>query len=250
MIAKQATYQGDYQIAGVDDHYFMSTALQPGPSTISFKDLTIPAPAGSSTPPRELMAFTLEPTRLEPPIRFYIGPKAFDVLYAIDPNLTNAIDFGFFRIIVAPLLRTLNSINGVIGNYGWSIVLLTVIINLILFPLRHKQVVSMRKMQAIQPEVKIIQDRYAKLKATDPAKQKMNQELMQLYQERGCEPCRGVHSDAAPVPRAPGLLRAADYGHRAAWCAVRRMDSRFVEAGSATTSRRSSWSSARSCSSG
>jgi len=199
-VAKQATYQGDYQIAGVDDHYFMSTALQLGPSTISFKDLTIPAPAGSSTPPRELMAFTLEPARLEPPIRFYIGPKAFDVLYAIDPNLTYAIDFGFFRIIVAPLLRTLNSINGVIGNYGWSIVLLTAIINLILFPLRHKQVVSMRKMQAIQPEVKIIQDRYAKLKATDPAKQKMNQELMQLYQERGVNPAAGCIPMLLPFP--------------------------------------------------
>jgi YidC/Oxa1 family membrane protein insertase len=199
-VAKQATYQGEYHLAGVDDHYFMSTALLPGPSTISFKDLTIPAPAGSSTPPRELMAFTLEPSRLEPPIRFYIGPKAFDVLYAIDPNLTYAIDFGFFRIIVAPLLRTLNSINGVIGNYGWSIVLLTAIINLILFPLRHKQVVSMRKMQAIQPEVKIIQDRYAKLKATDPAKQKMNQELMQLYQERGVNPAAGCIPMLLPFP--------------------------------------------------
>lgn len=199
-VAKQATYQGDYFIAGIDDHYFMSTALQSGPSTISFKDLTIPPPAGSTTPARELMAFTLEPAQLQTPIRFYVGPKAFDVLYAIDPNLTNAVDFGFFRIIVAPLLRTLNSINGVIGNYGWSIVFLTVIINLILFPLRHKQVVSMRKLQAIQPEVKVIQDRYAKLKATDPAKQKMNQELMQLYQERGVNPAAGCIPMLLPFP--------------------------------------------------
>ena len=199
-VAKQTNYQGDFLFAGVDDHYFMSAALQSGPSTISFKDLTIPPPAGSTTPPRELMSYTLEPTKLEPPIRFYVGPKAFDTLYAIDPNLTNAVDFGFFRIIVAPLLRTLNSINGVIGNYGWSIVLLTVVINLILFPLRHKQVVSMRKMQAIQPEVKLIQDRYAKLKATDPAKQKMNQELMQLYQERGVNPAAGCIPMLLPFP--------------------------------------------------
>jgi YidC/Oxa1 family membrane protein insertase len=199
-VAKQADHQGDFHLAGVDDHYFMSTALQPGPSTISFKDLPIPPPAGSTATPREFMAYTLAPARLDPPIRFYVGPKAFDVLYAIDPNLTNAIDFGFFRIIVAPLLRTLNSINNVIGNYGWSIVLLTVVINLILFPLRHKQVVSMRKMQAIQPEVKVIQDRYAKLKATDPAKQKMNQELMQLYQDRGVNPAAGCVPMLLPFP--------------------------------------------------
>ena len=68
-----------------------------------------------------------------------------------------------------PLLRSLKWIHGYVGNYGWSIILLTVIINMIIFPLRHKSVVSMRKMQEIQPEVKAIQDRYAKLKATDPA---------------------------------------------------------------------------------
>ena len=60
-----------------------------------------------------------------------------------------------------------------------------------MFPLRHKSVVSMRKMQEIQPEVKAIQDRYAKLKTTDPAKQKMNTELMALYRERGVNPASG-----------------------------------------------------------
>jgi YidC/Oxa1 family membrane protein insertase len=60
-----------------------------------------------------------------------------------------------------------------------------------MFPLRHKSVVSMRKMQEIQPEVKAIQDRYAGLKMTDPAKQKMNTELMSLYRERGVNPASG-----------------------------------------------------------
>ena len=86
---------------------------------------------------------------------------------------------------------SLKWVNGYVGNYGWSIIILTVIINVIMFPLRHKSVVSMRKMQEIQPEVKAIQDRYAKLKATDPAKQKMNQELMALYRERGVNPASG-----------------------------------------------------------
>ena len=90
-----------------------------------------------------------------------------------------------------PLLRSLKWVNGFVGNYGWSIIILTIIINLMMFPLRHKSVVSMRKMQEIQPEVKAIQDRYSKLKATDPAKQKMNQELMALYRERGVNPASG-----------------------------------------------------------
>ena len=60
-----------------------------------------------------------------------------------------------------------------------------------MFPLRHKSVVSMRKMQEMQPEVKAIQDRYAKLKMSDPARQKMNVELMNLYRERGVNPASG-----------------------------------------------------------
>ena len=94
-------------------------------------------------------------------------------------------------MIVVPLLQSLKWVHGFVGNWGWSIVILTIIINLVTAPLRHKQVVSMRKMQEIQPEVKAIQDRYSKLKATDPAKQKMNQEMMALYREKKVNPAAG-----------------------------------------------------------
>ena len=60
-----------------------------------------------------------------------------------------------------------------------------------MFPLRHKSVVSMRKMQALQPQMKAIQDRYAGLKVTDPARQKMNTEIMNLYREKGVNPASG-----------------------------------------------------------
>jgi YidC/Oxa1 family membrane protein insertase len=96
-----------------------------------------------------------------------------------------------FGFLATPLLKTLKWINEYVGNFGWSIILLTVLINLVLFPLRHKSAVSMRKMQQIQPQVKAIQDRYAKLKMTDPAKSKMNQELMELYKAKGANPASG-----------------------------------------------------------
>jgi YidC/Oxa1 family membrane protein insertase len=96
-----------------------------------------------------------------------------------------------FSVLVVPLLRSLKWVNGYVGNYGWSIVILTIIINAIMFPLQHKSIISMRRMQEIQPQVKAIQDRYAKFKATDPEKQKMNQELMTLYKEKGVNPAGG-----------------------------------------------------------
>ena len=96
--------------------------------------------------------------------------------------------FGFLAV---PLLGALQWIYGFVGNYGWSIILLTILINIAIFPLRHKSVVSMRKMQAVQPQMKAIQDRYAGLKATDPARQKMNTEIMNLYREKGVNPASG-----------------------------------------------------------
>jgi len=188
-IAKQPAYDGDFKYAGVDDNYFMTAALYPGPSRLTFQPVHIPA-ADPKAPARELMSYTIEP-RGGDRQRFFVGPKDFDLLTAIDPDVARAINFGTFTIIVVPLLRSLKWVNAYVGNYGWSIIILTFIINVILFPLRHKSVVSMRKMQEIQPEVKAIQDRYKNLKATDPAKQKMNQELMTLYKERGVNPASG-----------------------------------------------------------
>ena len=132
-----------------------------------------------------------------------------------------------------PLLRSLKWVHGYVGNYGWSIIILTVIINAIMFPLRHKSVVSMRKMQEIQPEVKAIQDRYAKLKATDPAKQKMNQEMMALYRERGVNPASGCVPMLLTMPVLIAFYALLSDGDRAARRAVHRMDPRSLVARSA-----------------
>jgi YidC/Oxa1 family membrane protein insertase len=82
-------------------------------------------------------------------------------------------------------------VNTYVGNYGWSIIVLTFLINVAIFPLRHKSVMSMKKMQELKPEIDAIQARYGKLKATDPAKQKMNQEVMEVYKQRGVNPASG-----------------------------------------------------------
>jgi YidC/Oxa1 family membrane protein insertase len=190
-IAKQPSYDGEFLFAGVDDNYFMTVALPTGAITITYKAVAIPPPLPSKDAPRDLVSFSIEPKGAQQQVKFFAGPKDFDVLAALGPDVTRAINFGTFAVIVVPLLKSLKWVNSYVGNYGWSIIILTVIINIVIFPLRHKSVVSMRKMQEIQPEVKSIQDRYAKLKATDPAKQKMNQELMALYKDRGVNPASG-----------------------------------------------------------
>jgi YidC/Oxa1 family membrane protein insertase len=190
-LAKQSVFEGDFKFVGVDDNYFMVAALFTSPAKVSFHPVSIPPPPNTKETARDLVSFSIDPQRRDTPHQFFVGPKDFDVLASIDRDLTRAINFGTFAVIVVPLLTVLKWVNAFVGNYGWSIVILTVLINAVMFPLRHKSAVSMRKMQEIQPQVKAIQDRYAKLKATDPAKQKMNQELMALYKERGVNPASG-----------------------------------------------------------
>ncbi len=189
-VKDNAVQDGMIEFAGVDDHYFLTATITGGqPIHVEYRPLDVPVP-GSET-----VAHFIEWSARYPAAprntRWFFGPKDFDVLASVDRDLVRSIDFGLFAWLVVPLLRALKWVNVYVGNYGWSIIILTVLINVAMFPLRHKSVVSMRRMQEIQPEVKAIQDRYAKLKMSDPARQKMNAELMTMYRERGVNPASG-----------------------------------------------------------
>lgn len=194
-LRERSTYEGELEFVGVDNKYFLAAALPgAGPSRVDY------TPVSAVGLEDDLVAFdlTLEPGGGD--LLVFIGPKDFDVLRAVHPDLVRAINFGFLSVIVVPLHQTLKWIYGYVGNYGWSIILLTVLINVLIFPLRHKSVVSMRKMQELQPEMKAIQARYKDLKATDPAKQKMNQEVMDLYRKHGANPASGCLPMLATMP--------------------------------------------------
>jgi YidC/Oxa1 family membrane protein insertase len=187
-LAAQPAHEGQFRFAGIDDHYFIVAAIDPGQARLEYRTLTL---AGEGGTQRVLVAQTIRPAQTPQDLRFFVGPKQFDLLRSVDGEFVRAIDFGIFDWMVVPLLSALKWLYGYVGNYGWSIIALTILLNLALFYPRHKSVVAMRKMQAIQPEMKAIQDRYAGLKATDPAKQKMNTEIMNLYRERGVNPASG-----------------------------------------------------------
>ena len=181
-------YPGDFLFAGIDDHYFVVTAVKPGKSTVRYSAITVPVSADLQ---HKFVTLALRFDNPSAPVQFFAGPKEFEALRAVHPQLVYAINFGIFQWLVVPLLQALKWVYGFVGNYGWAIIILTVLINVLMFPLRHKSLVSMRKMQLIQPQIKAIQDRYAHLKMTDPARQKMNTEVMNLYREKGANPAAG-----------------------------------------------------------
>ncbi len=199
-LARLPVQEGDFSAAGVDDQYFIAMALPTRMVRVDYSRMVFTqeptgASPGAAAAPKyaDLVAFGVRQAKSMDDLAFFFGPKDFDVLQAARPDLqlVRVINFGMFDFLAVPLLRGLVWIHGYVGNYGWSIIILTFLINAVMFPLRHKSMVSMRKMQEIQPQVKAIQDRYKHLKATDPERQKMNSEMMSLYKERGVNPASG-----------------------------------------------------------
>lgn len=191
-LGKTPAYDGPFKFAGVGDHYFLLAAL-PGDKSVkvNYAPLELPVPwKDPENRKRNFIGYSVTSAGAAS-MPFYFGPKEFDTLKAVDVELVRTIDFGMFAFLVVPLLQALKWVNGFIGNFGWSIVVLTILINIVLFPLRHRSMVSMKKMQVLQPKIKVIQDRYAKYKVTDPERQKMNQEVMALYKDHGVNPASG-----------------------------------------------------------
>ena len=121
----------------------------------------------------------------------FLGPKDQEELAFADPFLGDIIDYGWFDVLVKPLLYCLKLTYAYVGNYGVAIIILTFLINLTLFPLRYKQIASMKKMSQLQPKIRSIQDRYKRMKRSDPRRQQMNSEMMGLYKEHGVNPLGG-----------------------------------------------------------
>jgi YidC/Oxa1 family membrane protein insertase len=189
--ATAGSQQGPFQYFGVNDHYFVAAVVEPpGSQRVDFAYVPLPE-AATPAAVRQLVSFSAAFDTPPASLRFFVGPKQFEALRQVNPEFTKVINFGMFAILAVPLLGALQWVNGFVGNYGWAIVILTILINVVMWPLRHKSVVSMRRMQELQPQLKAIQDRYSHLKMTDPARQKMNEEVMGLYKAKGVNPASG-----------------------------------------------------------
>lgn len=122
----------------------------------------------------------------------FVGPKDYLLLKNLGMDLEHAVDFGIYLApIVKGLFFSLRALHKYTNNYGWAIVLLTVLIKLIFTPFMQKSFASQKKMQAMQPEMKVIQDKYAKMKNDDPRKAQMNTEVMALHKRHGVNPLGG-----------------------------------------------------------
>jgi len=139
----------------------------------------------------------------------YIGPKQRDYIQAGDNgpkhHFDRAIDFGWFDIIARWLMVALIWLAKLTGNYGVAILILTVFIKILLFPLQHKSFKSMRQMQALQPEIAKLREQYK------DNKEKMNQEMMALYRRFNVNPAGGCLPMLVQLPIFIAFYRALGY---------------------------------------
>src|SRR5437016_4577719 len=193
-------WQGGKDFVGIEDRYFTAAFLPP----IVGRGDAVPVPMGAletrywkasrtvkvngqdTLEPVPQVAASTQPLAL----RVYVGPKDYDDLKKMNPPLHGLINFGWLEFIAEPLFHGLKWLHTYIPNWGWAIVVLTLVINMLLFPLRISSYKTTLKMQRVAPEIKAIQEKYKKYSMRDPRKAEMNKEVMAIYSREGINPDR------------------------------------------------------------
>ncbi len=223
---EEKSVTGSFPFAGIQDHFFTaaflpSDAAQPSlrlsalKSEIQLLNRDEPVPGVGVAVGAGIGAVNR--------LRLFVGPKDSHILPTVDARLGSLIDYGWFTIIAKPLYIGLRWIHdNIVANYGWAIILFTIVINLLMIPLKLSSLRSARKMQLVAPQLRAIQDKYKNLKMKDPKRQQMSQETMQLYQKHGVNPVGGCLPMLIQLPFLIGfynVLRSSIEMRHAAWIA-------------------------------
>ena len=213
-----SAWQGGKDWAGIEDRYFAVAFLAPAGAPRgsiearywkTWHSAKVTGSDGKQEDKAEPVSQVAVASSAEPSaMRIYVGPKDYDDLKKMNPPLQSLVNFGWLEIIADPLFHALKWLHGYIPNWGWAIVVLTLVVNMLLFPLRISGYKTTMKMQRVAPEIKAIQERYKKYKINDPRKAQMNQEVMAVYQREGVNPVSGCLQAFAQMPIWFGLNRA------------------------------------------
>ena len=206
---KPGAHPGPYRWIGIDNRYFLA-ALMPSPELFS--------PAQIEAPSKLIL--TAKPVNITPggsftwEIPFYLGAKGQTWLSRYGFGLERSIDFGFFSWIGRKMLETLERLHGLTGNWGWSILILTLSLQVLLFPLTWKSLRAAGAMKKLQPEVAKLQQKYA------DDSQKLSAATMELYKTKGANPLGGCLPMVLQMPIFIALFNALRNSwelHGAAW---------------------------------
>jgi len=170
--------------AGVESHYFAALFVPDGPGArASLRALAAAEQPDSEAKPLPVVGIAVGRGRV---VELYVGAKDYSALARVGHGLERVVPVGdWIGPIVVPLIELLRFVQARVGNWGWSIVVLTVLINLVMAPFRHYSIVNSLKMAKLGPEMRQIQERYRKVPLMDPRRQQMQEEVAALYSRHG-----------------------------------------------------------------
>jgi YidC/Oxa1 family membrane protein insertase len=185
------------QYVGIEDNYFLSVVRPEKSAGAILRAIDVPAVEKKEKRRELYAAVNAAPDGIVSGAAFF-GPKEAKVVdrYGFEKTL----QLGVFGIIARFFLAALLWLNKFTKNYGWAIIVLTLIIKLVLYPLQHKWLIGMKKMQKLQPKQEAIKARYKKARTDPEQKQKMNAEMMKLYQQEGINPAGGCLPFVLQIP--------------------------------------------------
>jgi YidC/Oxa1 family membrane protein insertase len=185
------TLSGNFSFAGLDDKYFAFVFLPKDNTSVKEEILKDDAPVEAKGKDEMQVGVAVGGDSVNR-LTAFVGPKDVDLLRVVDPKLQQLIDWGWFGVIAKPMFLVMHwLVDNLVHNYGWAIVLITVIINILVLPLRFTSLRSQRKMQRLQPQINAINAKYKGLSLRDPKKAEQNQEVMELYKKEGVNPMGG-----------------------------------------------------------
>lgn len=184
------TRSGVFAFAGLEDQYFAIVTLPTGTGATELYTINDPIPGHDGK--SEAIVGGAIGGDAKNRLTLFTGPKDYNLLKSVDPRLDGLIQFGWTSFIAKPLFLALKWMNDTqVRNWGWSIIIVTVIINILLLPLKISSLKSMRKMSLVAPEMQAINDKYKGLSMKDPKMQQKNEEVMALYKKHGVNPAGG-----------------------------------------------------------
>lgn len=193
------TSGGQYSFAGLQDSYFAGVFLPEEKAQVELTEFSDAVPNASNNDEQRVGAAVGGEGFNQ--FTFFPGPKDYDLLHKINPKLDTLIDWGWFEILAKPLFLVLHwTASRLTHNYGWAIIVVTIAINILLFPLKITGMKSSKKMQAIQPLVTAINEKYKSIPARDPRQAEKQQEIMGLYKKYGINPLGGCLPMLLQIP--------------------------------------------------
>jgi YidC/Oxa1 family membrane protein insertase len=191
---------GNYSFAGLADKYFAAVFLPPSNVTMRETTFTDFVPTAINTAPAAFAGVAVSDGD-QNTFQLFVGPKDYDMLSRINPKLQQMISFGWMGFLAKPLFLLTNWFNDAfVHSFGWSIVAVTVALNMMLFPIKLSNMKSMRKMQALKPQIDVINAKYKNVSLRDPKKADQNQEVMELYKKNGVNPMGGCFPMLLQIP--------------------------------------------------